>query len=200
MIAFKFDNCTLIQFYSYFLFYFIFYVYNFHRWWFFLFLCPFSSVHICRYRNQISLIGERSLNYLTTVNLLFKSLLSQFLFTNLKLKILNIPNLKSGNADKIPTVPTNQSAANVGVLVNALLHIYVLFYYIDSLAEGPGIARGKKIWTKFRFILAYNTPRLPMSVHEKLQLNRSSRLAGYWQHIYTNVLFYYIDYICFFEG
>ena len=45
---------------------------------------------------------------------------------------------------KIPTVPTNQSAANVGVLVNALLHIYVLFYYIDSLAEGPGIARGKK--------------------------------------------------------
>ena len=49
-----------------------------------------------------------------TVNLLFKSLLSQILFTNLKLKILNIPNLKSGNADKIPTVPTNQSAANVG--------------------------------------------------------------------------------------
>ena len=32
----------------------------------------------------------------------------------------------------------------------------------------------------FEFILAYNTPR-------------SSCLAGYTQHIYTNVLFYYID-------
>ena len=32
-----------------------------------------------------------------------------------------------------------------------------------------------------------------MSVHKKFQPIRSSRLAGYRQHIYTNVLFYYID-------
>ena len=36
-----------------------------------------------------------------------------------------------------------------------------------------------------------------MSVHKKIQPNRSSRLAGYTQHIYIymNVLFYYIDYL-----
>ena len=33
-----------------------------------------------------------------------------------------------------------------------------------------------------------------MSVHKKIQPIRFSRLAGYRQHIYTNVLFYYIDY------
>ena len=32
-----------------------------------------------------------------------------------------------------------------------------------------------------------------LSVHKKFQPNRSSRLAGYRQHIYSNVLFYYID-------
>ena len=32
-----------------------------------------------------------------------------------------------------------------------------------------------------------------MSVHKKIQPIRSSRLAGYRQHIYMNVLFYYID-------
>ena len=32
-----------------------------------------------------------------------------------------------------------------------------------------------------------------MSVHKKFQPNRSSRLAGYRQHIYTNVLLYYIN-------
>ena len=32
-----------------------------------------------------------------------------------------------------------------------------------------------------------------MSVHKKFQPNRSSRLAGYSQHIYTNVLLYYVN-------
>ena len=41
--------------------------------------------------------------------------------------------------------------------------------------------------------LAYNTNRPPMSVHKKFQPNRSSRLAGYREHIYiriTNVFFF----------
>ena len=42
--------------------------------------------------------------------------------------------------------------------------------------------------------LAYNIPRPPMSDHKKFQPNRFSRLAGYTQHIYTNVLFYFIDF------
>jgi len=33
-----------------------------------------------------------------------------------------------------------------------------------------------------------------MSVHKRFHLNRSSRLAGYTQHIYMNVLFYYMSY------
>ena len=66
---------------------------------------------------------------------------------------------------------------------------------------GSDIARGKKIeknWKKIinskknRF-LVYQHPRLSMSVHKKCQPNRSSRLAGYRQHIYTNVLFYVDD-------
>ena len=32
-----------------------------------------------------------------------------------------------------------------------------------------------------------------MSVLKKIQPNRSSRLADYTQHIYKNVLFYYIE-------
>ena len=32
-----------------------------------------------------------------------------------------------------------------------------------------------------------------MSVQKKFQSNQSSRLAGYREHIYMNVLFYYID-------
>ena len=56
------------------------------------------------------------------------------------------------------------------------------------LAEGPGVARGKKFKKifqknlkkfekKFEFFLAF-------SVHKKFQPNRSSPLAGYRQHIY----------------
>ena len=54
-----------------------------------------------------------------------------------------------------------------------------------------------------KFFSPYNTPRPPLSVHKKFQPNRSSRLAGYMQHIYIRMscfiikiisLFYYIDY------
>ena len=51
----------------------------------------------------------------------------------------------------------------------------------------------KNLNKKFRFCIAYNTPWPPLSVHKKIQPNLSSRLAVYTQHIYTNVLFYYID-------
>ena len=57
-----------------------------------------------------------------------------------------------------------------------------LFY--RRLAEGPGVARGKKIEIKNSIFLTYNTLRPPMSVHKKFQPNRSSRLAGYTQHIF----------------
>ena len=58
----------------------------------------------------------------------------------------------------------------------------------------PGVARGKKhFFLKINFFLAYNTLQPPMSVHTKIQPNRSSCLAGYAQHIYDmNVVFYYI--------
>ena len=49
----------------------------------------------------------------------------------------------------------------------------------NILAEGPGVAREKK--SNF---LAFNPSWPPMSVHKKFQPNRSSRLAGYTQHIY----------------
>ena len=46
--------------------------------------------------------------------------------------------------------------------------------------------------------MAYNTPRPPRSVHKKFKPNRSSHLAGYRQHIYTNdVSFYCIDFFVF---
>ena len=76
------------------------------------------------------------------------------------------------------------------------------FVFYSKLAEAPGVARGKKNFEekKFRkknfekknfgFFLAYVPPRPPLSVHKKFQPNRSSRLAGYREHIYTNVLFY----------
>ena len=78
---------------------------------------------------------------------------------------------------------------------------WVVPYSLDSyiyciLAEVPGVAREKKLMKKklekIRFF-AYNTPRPSMSVYKKFQPNRSSRLAGYTQHIYMNVLLYYID-------
>ena len=48
---------------------------------------------------------------------------------------------------------------------------------------------------KLELFFAYFILRLPMSVHSKLQPIRSSRLTGYRQHIYMNVLFYYIEYV-----
>ena len=65
------------------------------------------------------------------------------------------------------------------------------------LVEGPGVARGKKKVLKKHFkqrkyfeknirnyLLTYNTPRPAMNVHKKIKPNRSSRLAGYEEHIY----------------
>jgi len=72
-----------------------------------------------------------------------------------------------------------------------------LFLNYVKLAEGPGVARGKKkIFKKIyckkigkkleknsNFFSLYNSPRPPMSVHNKFQPNRSSRVACYRQHI-----------------
>ena len=51
---------------------------------------------------------------------------------------------------------------------------------INKLAEGPGVARGKKnfekrmLKKKFRIFLSYVTPRPPLSVHKKFQQQRRS--------------------------
>ena len=75
------------------------------------------------------------------------------------------------------------------------IYTNVLFYYIRLLAEGPGVARGKKNFKIKKKIsnvfLAYVTPRPPMSVHKKIQPNRSSRLAGYREHIYECLVLLY---------
>ena len=67
----------------------------------------------------------------------------------------------------------------------AHMHIYV------RLGEGPGVNREKKlkknIFKKISFFIAFNTPRPPLSVQKKFQPNRSSRLAGYWQHIFIRM-------------
>ena len=51
----------------------------------------------------------------------------------------------------------------------------------------------KKSFTKknLEFFLAYVTPRSPLSVHKKIQPNRSSRLAGYRKHIYECLVLLY---------
>ena len=60
----------------------------------------------------------------------------------------------------------------------------ILFY--KSLAEGR--CPWKKMWKKYISIfLAFNIPRPPRSVHKKFQPIRSSRLAGYRQHIYIYI-------------
>ena len=70
--------------------------------------------------------------------------------------------------------------------------IQVWFKSYSLLAEGPGVAHGKKnLKKKFRIFLAYVTPRPPLSVHNKFQPNRSSRLAGYREHIYEFLVLLY---------
>ena len=49
-----------------------------------------------------------------------------------------------------------------------------------KLAEGPGVARKKNLKTKFENKIL----KPPMSVHQKFQPIRSSRMAGYTLHIY----------------
>ena len=57
--------------------------------------------------------------------------------------------------------------------------------------KGLALPLEKQIWKKkFRFFLAYYTPRPPMSVHQKFQPVLPAIGSIY---IYTNVLFYYID-------
>ena len=42
----------------------------------------------------------------------------------------------------------------------------------------------KKYFEKMSNFLAYKTPRSPLSVHQKFKPIRSSRLAGYKDHVY----------------
>ena len=53
----------------------------------------------------------------------------------------------------------------------------------------------KNVENKISNFLVYNIPRPFVSVHTKNQANWSSSLAGYAQHIYMNVLFYYKDFM-----
>ena len=75
------------------------------------------------------------------------------------------------------------------ILENFQYQWKLIFDLYILLAEGPGFALGKKKTLKkekFDF-LVYVTPRQPMSVHKKCQSIRSSRLAGYTQHIYIRM-------------
>ena len=77
---------------------------------------------------------------------------------------------------RLPTPQFHGSHCNPDLELRIILSIYY------RLAEGPNVARGKK--SNF---VAY----LPISDHKKCQPIRSSRLAGYMEHIYMTVLFYY---------
>ena len=68
-----------------------------------------------------------------------------------------------------------------------------LIFFYTWLAEGPGVALGKKNLEKkiLDFFWAYVTPRPPLSVHKKFQPNRSSRLASYREHIYECLVLLY---------
>ena len=63
------------------------------------------------------------------------------------------------------------------------------------------LAREKKFEKINYNFLAYETPRLPMSVHKIFHPVRSSRLAGYKEHIYEcRVLSYRCKYQSLFEN
>ena len=85
----------------------------------------------------------------------------------------------------------NKSLTNSLVTPRTINTVKLMSYLI--LAEGPGVARGKKNFEKknLDFFLAYVTPRPPLSVHKKFQPNRSSRLAGYREHIYECLVLLY---------
>ena len=68
----------------------------------------------------------------------------------------------------------------------------------DELAEGPGVARGKKIekkilkvFKKFEFFSLYHPP-VTHECQKKIRPNRSSRLAGYTQHIFKCLVLLFI--------
>jgi len=55
-----------------------------------------------------------------------------------------------------------------------------IYYWL----KGPALPVGKFFFFNFDFFSLNYTPRPPMSVHKKIQPNRTSRLADYTQHIY----------------
>ena len=73
------------------------------------------------------------------------------------------------------------------VLLLLTLYCEVYKTNIYSLAEGPGVTSGKKI---SNFFLAYNPSRPPMSVHKKIQTNRST--AAVWPAIRNIYIYIYI--------
>ena len=64
------------------------------------------------------------------------------------------------------------------------------------LAKRPGVARGKRIkiiFFKLKKKIEFDSlkhPPVTPECQQKFLPNRSSRLASYTQHIYTNVLFF----------
>ena len=73
--------------------------------------------------------------------------------------------------------------------VNILKFVYFCLN-IKVIAEEPGIAREKKILKKY-FFFSYYTPGHPWVSTNNVQPNRSSRLAGYKQHIYECLVLLY---------
>ena len=86
----------------------------------------------------------------------------------------------------VTVVNRTAHSTNVGSLeiMSALLSCRLLF---DKL-KGPALPVKKNS----NCFLAYDTPRPPMSVNKKIQPSRSSRLAGYRQHIYECIVLLYI--------
>ena len=109
-----------------------------------------------------------------------------FLQTFVPMKVLANRNR---NIQQIPTYILNSWALNMG---NNILWINIYQILVTSWRARRCPWKKKKFWKKkFGFFLAYVTPRPPLSVHKKFQLNRSSRLAGYREHIYECLVLLY---------
>ena len=72
---------------------------------------------------------------------------------------------------------------------NCSIELYC-FFFVTSLKarrcpwKNKIEEKNKKFFfLNFEFILAFNTPWAPISVHKRFKPNRYSRLAGYTQHI-----------------
>ena len=65
--------------------------------------------------------------------------------------------------------------------------LFMIPFYINNSLRARRCPGEKKFWKqKNSIFLASNTPRQPLSVHKKFQPIRSSRLAGYRQHIWMS--------------